>query len=74
MLQRELGCHNPALLEKPFLVALNKIDQEGAEPLAAEFCKKYFLDPKNLFIISAKEETQIKAFKQAIVDLAFSPL
>lgn len=53
MLRNELEQHNPALLEKPFLVALNKIDREETEPLIQAFRAKYSLPPETLFEISA---------------------
>ena len=73
MLRRELEAYNPALLEKPFLTALNKIDQEEAEPLANSFKARYPFHPATLFTISAKEELHLRDLKEAIRRLAFSP-
>ncbi|HSX25435.1 MAG TPA: GTPase, partial [Chlamydiales bacterium] len=70
MLRRELEAYNPAMLEKPFLVALNKIDQEGASELAAAFRARYPFDPATLFEISALEGTHIARFKEAMRALA----
>ncbi len=72
MLRRELAAYNPSLLEKPFLVALNKIDQEAAPTLVDAFKEKYPFDPSTLFIISAKEELHLDALKKAIWDLKAS--
>lgn len=72
MLRRELEAYNPALLEKPFLVALNKIDQEEAAPLADSFIARYPFDPATLFTISAKEEQNLRELKEAIRVLVFS--
>lgn len=66
MLRRELEAYNPAMLEKPFLVALNKIDQEGTTPLAEQFKKRYPYDPSTLFEISALAETNLDALKEAL--------
>lgn len=66
MLRRELAAYNPSLLEKPFLVALNKIDQEGAVPFVDSFKERYPFDPGSLFVISAKEEINLDALKNAI--------
>lgn len=66
MLRRELESYDPELLTKPFLVALNKIDQEGSQDLAASFRVRYPFDPSSLFEISALRELGLKPFTQAI--------
>jgi len=66
MLRRELAAYNPALLDKPFLVALNKIDQEEVLDLIANFRAAYPFDPATLFEISAKEEIHLDRLKTAI--------
>ncbi|HSX38228.1 MAG TPA: GTPase ObgE [Chlamydiales bacterium] len=63
-LRRELEAYNPAMLEKPFLVVLNKIDQEGAAELADAFRIRYPKD--HLFEISAREGIGLDALKQGI--------
>lgn len=70
MLRRELEAYNPQMLEKPFLVALNKIDQENAKELADSFCSRYPFDPASLFIISAQEGINLEPFKEAMRALA----
>jgi GTP-binding protein len=70
MLKRELEAYNPAMLEKPFLVALNKIDQEGTAELAAAFRAQYPHDPSTLFEISALEEINLAPLKEAMRTLA----
>jgi GTP-binding protein len=72
MLRRELEIYNPALLEKPFLVALNKIDQEFSRELADAFKAKYPFDPATLFETSALEEIGLDPLKEAICDLVHS--
>lgn len=66
MLRRELEAYNPALLEKPYLVALNKIDQEGTQEIVDAFRAKYPFDPATLFEISAREEIHLDVLKKAI--------
>lgn len=66
MLRRELEAYNPSLLEKPYLVALNKIDQEGTQEIVDAFREKYPFDPATLFEISAREEINLDALKKAI--------
>jgi GTPase len=66
MLRRELEAYNPAMLEKPFVVALNKIDQEGAAELAEGFKKKYPYDPSTLYVISALDGTNVNVLKEAL--------
>jgi len=66
MLRRELEKYNPEMLEKPFLVALNKIDQEGSDVLAAEFREKYPFAAETLFEISALNDLGLDALLRAI--------
>ena len=54
MLRKEIEAYNPSLLEKPFLVALNKIDLEGSLPLARKFREQYPFSQETLFEISAQ--------------------
>ncbi len=70
MLRKELEAYNPSLLEKPFLVALNKIDQEETEELAEGFRKRYPFDLSTLFEISASEEINLAPLKAAIQAIA----
>ena len=53
ILRAELEAYNPTLLDKPFLVALNKIDIDGAQEQIARFRKMFQGDQKNVFEISA---------------------
>ena len=53
MLRRELEAYHLSMLQKPFIVALNKIDQEGASELAESFKRRYTYHPSTLFVISA---------------------
>lgn len=69
MLRRELEAYNPEMLEKPFLTALNKIDQEGAAELAHSFRKHYPYDPATLFEISALEGIRTEELKQRLRSL-----
>lgn len=70
MLRRELLAYSPSMLEKPFLVALNKIDQEGAQALADSFREQYSFDPETLFEISALDELNLDTFRDAMRALA----
>ncbi len=76
MLQRELEAYNPEMLKKPFLVVLNKIDQEETAPLIQLFREKYSFDPSNLFEISALNGIGTDALKKAIqqLSLSFAPM
>lgn len=73
MLRDELRAYNPEMLEKPFLVALNKIDQEEAEPLIQSFVERYPFDPATLFQISALKGIGTYALKKAI-EMTISPI
>ncbi len=65
-LQDELRAYRPDLLEKPFLIALNKIDTEEACSQAALFRANYPHDPSILFEISAKDDIGVEPLIQAM--------
>lgn len=66
MLRRELEVYQPSLLEKPFIVGLNKLDIEGALPLAERFRKQYSFPQETLFVLSAETGQGCEAFKSAV--------
>lgn len=66
MLRRELEAYNPEMHKKPFLVALNKIDQEETAPLIESFRSQYTYDPSTLFEISALNGIGTEALKEEI--------
>ena len=53
VLRQELAAYNPELLERPYLVALNKIDTEESKEHIAQFLRDYSLPSEALFQISA---------------------
>jgi GTP-binding protein len=69
MLRKELEAHNAKLLEKPFIVGLNKIDLEGTAELVKKFRERYPFPSGTLCEISAKEGTGCDALKQALAGL-----
>lgn len=73
ILRKELEAYNPTMLEKPFVVVLNKIDQEEALPLAESFRSRYTFPKETLFEISALEGTGLPALKQALRGLVVRP-
>lgn len=65
VLRAELKEYQPELLERTYLVALNKCDVPESAEQIADF-KKHFKDKKRLFEISAKEELGTDALRQAL--------
>ena len=55
VLQNELKAYQPQMLEKPFLVALNKVDLEGAAIHIARFLQAFPIPKERVFPISAAE-------------------
>lgn len=53
VLREEIQAYNPELLERPYLVALNKIDTEESKEYIAQFYRDYSFPPHTLFEISA---------------------
>ncbi len=70
MLRKEIEAYNPALAEKPFLVVLNKIDLEGALPIACKFREQYSLPHESLFEISAQNGDGCDQLKKTMQTLA----
>ncbi len=70
VLRAELSAYDETMKNKPFIVALNKIDFEGAEEQVERFRAYYPFSPSTLFEISAKEEIGIPSFLEAMRALA----
>lgn len=70
VLRRELETYNPEMIQRPFLVALNKIDQEESVENIKEFYRVYPFDKKLVFEISASEEKGLDKLLKAIIKLA----
>lgn len=68
ILQKELASYDPSLLERPFLIALNKIDVEGAEEQLERFKQAHPHLP--LFPISCLTETGVASLLQEMRSLA----
>lgn len=69
VLREELFAYNENLLEKPFLVLLNKMDTEEAKEKAREFREEYPFHPSTLLEISALKKEGIGASLSALKDL-----
>lgn len=70
VLQKELRAYNGDLLKKPFLVALNKIDIEGADTQIATFREAFPFDPALIFPFSALTGQGLPALLEATRTLA----
>lgn len=66
VLMNELKAYSEEILDKPFLVVLNKIDQEGAEEHLKTFVERYPFAKETLFPISAMESIGIKPLLEAM--------
>lgn len=66
VLRDEIKEYNPELLDRPYLVVLNKIDDETSVPLIEEFLKKSKVPKKLLFQISAAGGQGIEPLVTAI--------
>jgi len=69
-LRNELAAYRPEMLEKPFLVALNKVDIEGAQEQLERFIERYPFNRSTLFPISAMESKGIAPLLQKMQELA----
>jgi GTP-binding protein len=65
----EITKYNPEMLERPYLVVLNKIDTEEATDHIAEFRETIALPEATLFEISAQQGEGLKELRNAIEKL-----
>jgi GTP-binding protein len=66
ILRKEIASYRADLMEKPFLVALNKTDMEGAAEHVQSFKERYPFNPATLFEISAAEELGLEPLVEAL--------
>lgn len=66
VLKAEIKAYNPDLLKRPYIVALNKIDDDASHPLIAQFLSKTKVPKKRLFQISAITGEGLEALVTAI--------
>lgn len=71
-LRNEITEYEPALLDKPFLVILNKIDDPASTDLIKQFYKKIKLEKKYIFEMSAAAEEGIAPFLEGLKILIHS--
>lgn len=71
VLRDELSTYNPELLERPYLVVLNKMDAEESAENVRSFRKTYKkIDSSRIFTISALTGEGVPALNDAICSLA----
>ncbi len=66
VLRHELAEYNEALLEKPILTLLNKVDTEGSQEKVREFREKYELSSERLLEVSALEKQGLHYFLEQL--------
>lgn len=66
VLRQELEAYNSEMLERPFLVVLNKIDTEESKEHLTVFKKQFRFDPSLLFEISASRGDGVSILRSAI--------
>ncbi len=66
VLQQELCSYDPSLIKRPFLIALNKVDLEGAEEHLEAFKQAFSKYKNKIFPISASTGEGCQALKDAI--------
>jgi GTP-binding protein len=73
LLRKELELHNESLLEKPFLVALNKSDLPESKENLERFLEVYPFSKDTIFPISALEKENLDNFVKAMRNLSNKP-
>lgn len=73
ILREEIAAYNPELLERPYLVALNKIDTEEAAGHIEQFHLDYQFPPHTLFEISAAYGEGLEALLREIIKRLAQP-
>lgn len=71
ILRNELTAYNPELLERPYLVVLNKMDVEESQEFSERFREECNPDPALLFEISAANRTGLDPLIEAIERIIF---
>lgn len=66
VLRKEIGTYNPEMLERPYLIVLNKIDTDEASQHIQDFYEKNFADKSKIYEISAMRGDGISELRQAI--------
>lgn len=74
VLRNELKEYREDMLDKPFLVALNKTDVEGAQEQVARFRELYPFDQRTIFEISALNQRGLPQLIEAMRKLVSSSL
>lgn len=69
VLRDELKAYNSELLDRPYLIVLNKIDEEESELHLEEFYAQFPQESKRSFPISAKRGDQLPLLLEAIKSL-----
>lgn len=67
VLRKELGAYNKELLKRPYLIALNKIDDEDSVGHIQAFKKKYVKEKNLIFPLSALTGEGLQEFLTAII-------
>lgn len=70
ILQNELASHNPQLMEKPFVIALNKMDEEGAVENLARFQEAFPEWINACYPMSGLTGAGLDIFKNGIKEIA----
>ncbi len=66
VLHQELKAYDPKILEKPYVIALNKADMEESSLYIEEFQKR-FHDHAPIYVISAKEGRDLSSLLEGIL-------
>lgn len=77
MLREEIALYKPEILEKPFVIALNKTDLDSSQEICTEFRNKLktstiAIDPEDIFEISALHETGLEQLKAKLEEIVFT--
>jgi GTP-binding protein len=66
VLRNELAAYNPELLQRPYLIVLNKIDDEASAEHVHEFKRQFPQEARKCFAISAKDGDNVGQLLEAI--------
>ena len=70
LLEGELEAYDPALLERPSIVCLNKCDVVEDEQIIKDFCEKFSSETRKVHAISALEKTHLPSLLESMRELA----
>jgi len=70
ILRSEISTYNPEMLERPYLIVLNKMDADESAEFCQQFRKEFALESSRIVEISAMQGDGVKELEEVIIRMA----